>query len=158
MEKKWTQLWLSYTKKADKGNSDFVKKVQLSGFDAEHIIVKNALAELKMGTEGMLCISPAAAIEGELTEGIKVLKEESMKSESYQLCVQDKVLLLKAADENGMLYGIFHILRTIAMEESLADLTAVCVPDNPLRMYNHWDNMDGSIERGYSGESFFFAL
>lgn len=26
----------------------------------------------------------------------------------------------------------------------------------PLRMMNHWDNMDGSIERGYSGKSFFF--
>ena len=26
----------------------------------------------------------------------------------------------------------------------------------PMRMLNHWDNMDGSIERGYSGESFFF--
>ena len=26
----------------------------------------------------------------------------------------------------------------------------------PLRMMNHWDNMDGSIERGYSGESFFY--
>ena len=29
-------------------------------------------------------------------------------------------------------------------------------PDNPLRMLNHWDNLDGSIERGYSGTSFFF--
>ncbi|MBQ8315400.1 MAG: alpha-glucuronidase, partial [Lachnospiraceae bacterium] len=31
------------------------------------------------------------------------------------------------------------------------------IPDNPLRMMNHWDNMDNSIERGYSGESFFFV-
>ena len=29
-------------------------------------------------------------------------------------------------------------------------------PAMPLRMVNHWDNMDGSIERGYSGRSFFF--
>lgn len=35
------------------------------------------------------------------------------------------------------------------MEENAA-------PSNPLRMLNHWDNLDGSIERGYSGNSFFF--
>ena len=29
-------------------------------------------------------------------------------------------------------------------------------PKMPMRMLNHWDNMDGSIERGYSGESVFF--
>ncbi len=30
------------------------------------------------------------------------------------------------------------------------------VPSNPWRMLDHWDNLDGSIERGYSGKSFFF--
>ncbi|MDR2043467.1 MAG: alpha-glucuronidase [Clostridium sp.] len=65
-------------------------------------------------------------------------------------------LTLEAADESGFLYGIFHILRQVAMERPLKGLDLVCNPDNPLRMLNHWDNMDGSIERGYSGQSFFF--
>ena len=30
------------------------------------------------------------------------------------------------------------------------------VSENRLRMLDHWDNMGGSIERGYSGASFFF--
>jgi alpha-glucuronidase len=30
------------------------------------------------------------------------------------------------------------------------------MPKNNIRILNHWDNMDGSIERGYSGKSFFF--
>lgn len=35
----------------------------------------------------------------------------------------------------------------------------ICVCENPaapLRMINHWDNMAGDIERGYSGNSFFY--
>ena len=42
------------------------------------------------------------------------------------------------------------------MEKTLCGAEFICAPDNPLRMFNHWDNMDGSIERGYSGRSFFF--
>ena len=38
----------------------------------------------------------------------------------------------------------------------LSQLPVEIVPAMPLRMMNHWDNMDGSIERGYSGESFFY--
>lgn len=156
MKKKWTQLWLSYTKKEDKGNGDLVRRITISGFDTERAIVKNALQELQKGIDGMLGILPCVVSEADFTEGIKVIKAEGLKAEGYQLCCADKVLTLKAADESGMLYGVFHILRAIAMEQPLTEIYVKCIPDNPLRMYNHWDNLDGSIERGYSGESFFF--
>ena len=39
---------------------------------------------------------------------------------------------------------------------AVEEISEEAAPSNPLRMMNHWDNMDGSIERGYSGESFFF--
>ena len=62
--------------------------------------------------------------------------------------------MIVMSDEAGVLYGIVHILRLIAMEEALAGIDVACRPDNPLRMYDHWDNLDGSIERGYSGNPF----
>ncbi|MBQ2609658.1 MAG: alpha-glucuronidase, partial [Butyrivibrio sp.] len=65
-------------------------------------------------------------------------------------------LSLLASDENGVLYGVFEILRELSCGKDLEDISVVKAPSNPLRMMNHWDNMDGSIERGYSGESFFF--
>ena len=35
-------------------------------------------------------------------------------------------------------------------------LSVIENPANKLRMINHWDNLDGSVERGYAGESIFF--
>ncbi|KEO78891.1 alpha-glucuronidase [Paenibacillus polymyxa] len=68
----------------------------------------------------------------------------------------------------GVLYGVFHLLRYLqggldgklkpAAEESLHAplLDLLSNPANPIRMINHWDNMDGSIERGYAGGSIFY--
>lgn len=56
----------------------------------------------------------------------------------------------------GILYGAFQLIRYMMTEKSLIGIHYNDKPDTPLRMINHWDNMDGSIERGYSGDSFFF--
>ena len=156
MEKKWTQLWLEYGKKQEKGNQELVRQVALAGFDAEHPVITNALWEIKRGVKGMLGVDCEAVAETEFAQGILIIKDADKQAESYELGCRGNTLMLRAADENGVLYGAFHILRVIAMEEELAKVQVCCCPDNPLRMYNHWDNMDGSIERGYSGNSFFF--
>ncbi|MCG5026833.1 alpha-glucuronidase, partial [Anoxybacillus flavithermus] len=57
----------------------------------------------------------------------------------------------------GVLYGTFHFLRLLQMGENIAHLSIIEQPKNRLRMINHWDNMDGNIERGYAGRSIFFA-
>ncbi len=156
MEKKWTQLWLSYQKRKDMGNSIFVKEIALCGFDIEHAVIKNALEELKCGANGMLGSLVLVVPEQEWSQGIRIVRNSTMPGESYNLQAEGQCLTLQAADESGVLYGIFHILRVIATEQPFSKVNCSCVPDNPLRMYNHWDNMDGSIERGYSGDSFFF--
>ena len=76
--------------------------------------------------------------------------------EGYSLVEESGSLRLRAVEEKGLLYGVFHLLRSISGERSLKGIRELHNPSNPLRMYNHWDNMDGSIERGYSGQSFFF--
>ena len=54
---------------------------------------------------------------------------------------------LSARREAGLLYGAFALLRGEKMESH---------PAFNLRLLNHWDNLDGSIERGYAGESIFW--
>ncbi len=53
---------------------------------------------------------------------------------------------LTAHHEAGLLYGAYALLRGEDKESH---------PVFPLRLLNHWDNLDGSIERGYAGESIF---
>ena len=154
MKKEWTQLWLAYGAKADRGNKELVGTVSITGFDKENRIMKSGIAELQRGIPEMLAAD--VIMSDVVTSGIVIQKDSRLKAEGYSLAGTDTGIVLKAADEKGVLYGIFHILRTISMEQSLRNLHITCEPDNPLRMFNHWDNMDNSIERGYSGESFFF--
>ncbi|MFC4306704.1 alpha-glucuronidase family glycosyl hydrolase [Cohnella boryungensis] len=65
-------------------------------------------------------------------------------------------LVLAARSANGMLYAVFHLLRLMKSVQRLDRLNIAEHPRNALRMINQWDNMDGSIERGYAGRSIFY--
>ncbi len=155
--KPWTQLWLEYRKVNSKGNEAYIKNVALTGFDANHPVIKNALQELKNGGKKMLSEEISVTEENKASLLIRKVSLEEKLEGTYRLEEKSGVLNLEAADENGVLYGVFHVLRMVAMEKSLTGISMVQEPSQPLRMYNHWDNMDGSIERGYSGRSFFYA-
>ena len=53
----------------------------------------------------------------------------------------------------GVLYGVFDLLRRIQTRQGLEQLDVVEAPKVKLRLLNHWDNLDRSVERGYSGQS-----
>ena len=55
--------------------------------------------------------------------------------------------------EVGALYGAFHLLRMMQMAQPIENLAIRERPRIQLRLLNHWDNLDGSIERGYAGRS-----
>jgi alpha-glucuronidase len=55
--------------------------------------------------------------------------------------------------ELGALYGAFHLLRLLQTHQPLTNLDITERPRIQYRVLNHWDNLDGSIERGYAGRS-----
>ena len=66
------------------------------------------------------------------------------------------VIVVASNGDAGALYGAFHMLRLVQLRQPLA---AVDIREHPRlgrRLLNHWDNLDGSIERGYAGRSFFW--
>ncbi|GAA4835353.1 alpha-glucuronidase family glycosyl hydrolase [Paenibacillus vulneris] len=65
-------------------------------------------------------------------------------------------VVLAGLSEKGALYAAFHFIRLLQTGERFDALDIREAPVNRLRMLNHWDNIDGSIERGYSGRSIFF--
>jgi len=64
--------------------------------------------------------------------------------------------IITAPNDRGVLYGVFAFLSKIARAESLQSLNELQVPANTIRMVDQWDNLDGTIERGYAGASLFF--
>ena len=63
------------------------------------------------------------------------------------------VTVIAANGELGALYGAFHFLRLMQTLQPINRLDVTQKPRVQLRMLDHWDNLDGSIERGYAGRS-----
>lgn len=65
-------------------------------------------------------------------------------------------IVIGAEKPIGLLYGAFHLLRLMGVGTSIRGVNLCERPANQLRMINQWDNIDGSIERGYAGKSIFY--
>ncbi|MEI4505243.1 alpha-glucuronidase family glycosyl hydrolase [Sphingopyxis sp. CCNWLW253] len=63
------------------------------------------------------------------------------------------VTLVTATSDIGILYGAFALLRHAHSGGDLASVDLVSKPRTKLRLLNHWDNLDGVVERGYAGQS-----
>ncbi len=63
------------------------------------------------------------------------------------------VTVIAANGEVGALYGAFHFLRLLQTLQPINNLNLSQKPRLQRRLLNHWDNLDGSIERGYAGRS-----
>ena len=61
--------------------------------------------------------------------------------------------VIAAREDIGVLYGAFHFLRLVQTGRSLERLDVRESPRLKLRVLNHWDNLDGHVERGYAGAS-----
>ena len=103
--------------------------------------------------------SPFEIAQSELREGLKALgisKEAKIEvlgtGDEYEL--SDTGDLQVRGGPTGVLYGSYHLLSLLKRGAELPK--GVVRPFYPLRMLNHWDNMDGEIERGYAGRSLFF--
>ncbi len=64
--------------------------------------------------------------------------------------------IILGADPRGELYGAFHLLELIGTQQPLPTKPTTESPSSPIRWVNQWDNLDGTIERGYAGRSIFF--
>ena len=64
-----------------------------------------------------------------------------------------RAIVIAANRDIGVLYGAFHLLRLVQTNASLSALNVVSAPRIQLRMLDHWDNLDRTVERGYAGES-----
>jgi alpha-glucuronidase len=85
------------------------------------------------------------------------VKPESTGEEGYIIRTVKsggkKITVIASAGDRGVLYGVFHLLRLISMRAPVDDLSITERPATALRLLNHWDNLDRSVERGYAGSS-----
>ena len=66
---------------------------------------------------------------------------------------QQSVLTILSQSDKGSLYAVFHLLRMMQNQQNIRQLNLLSVPKLHLRLLNHWDNLNRSVERGYAGFS-----
>ncbi|MFI6673916.1 alpha-glucuronidase [Kribbella sp. NPDC050470] len=84
----------------------------------------------------------------------QALPADGLGAEGFVVTRRGNQLVVAAEGGRGLLYGDFYLLRYF--EWMTGDFTVVERPAVQVRMVAHWDNLDGSVERGYSGGSIFF--
>lgn len=129
--------------------------------------VQAAVGELQKGVTGLAGRPPR--VGGALSDGALVLATPAaappglelpwaeLGSEGYWLHSQRlqgrRVTVIAARSDVGLLYGSFAWLRAAQTGADLARLNERSSPRLSLRLLNHWDNLDRSVERGYAGAS-----
>ena len=81
--------------------------------------------------------------------------QKGIAKDGYTIKSQDGKIVITAASDAGLLYGAYHLLRLQQTGKDCASLNISEVPAYDLRILNHWDNPDGTVERGFAGHSIF---
>lgn len=89
---------------------------------------------------------------GEKIELILDKKQKHLK-DGYQIKSNGAKISITSAQDAGLLYGAYHLLRLQATKSNLTNINITEIPSYDIRILNHWDNLDGTIERGYAGYS-----
>lgn len=148
------QMWLNVQK--DKPGAQCFKRIV---YPEGSRIMENAARELQAAIAQMTGKKPVLCLDLNQNEGAEVISlslRPGFPPEGYKISGNGETVAVEASDENGILYGCFELIRQLSLGTQTQELSIEKSPAIPLRMLNHWDNMDGSIERGYSGNSFFF--
>ncbi len=165
------RLWLRYTPVEQPARDRYRARATAIVALEHSAVVSAATAELARGLSGMLGRAPEAATavaDGSIVLGTADSAPElAARAAALHLAQAGPegfvlqstqwqghpVTLIAANTDVGLLYGSFHLLGLMQRRESLAGLDVHDAPRLKLRVLDHWDNPDRSIERGYAGQS-----
>lgn len=167
------RLWLRYDPiESLPIRASYENALRSATIEGEGAMLENARAELQMGLSGLLAkeidvleesmgkggfyggiIGKSKVIDQTLTEAEK----GSINHEGYLILSRgakgQEHIFLAAKDEQGLLYGVFHFLRLLQVGAPIRELSILENPGTKVRILNHWDNLDRTVERGYAGFS-----
>ena len=164
-------LWLRY-QKVDNSQllNSYSKTLAKLNFPVNSATLTEAKKELQQGLDGLLDtnlpetdgISKGTLLVGtpassKVLSGIHAITNEisGLGDEGF-LIKTLKVngtpcTVIAARKDMGVMYGVFHFLRLLQTQSDIKELNITQVPKLQRRMLNHWDNLNGTIERGYAG-------
>ncbi len=167
------ELWLRYHPIAEeKWRDTYRQQIKAIWMEGQSPTLLAAATEIQKGLNGLLGISVPRAPQALPQKGLIVCGKisspavqnylphaEQLRTGAEGYVIQtvrqgkNTVIVIAAQQDVGVLYGVFHLLRLIQTRQSLDHLSIAESPKIQLRMLNHWDNLDRTVERGYAGFS-----
>lgn len=164
-------LWLRYPKMKDNQClQSYRQTLTQLHFPTPSATLKEAKNELQQGIGGLLdtrlpdvantasgTLVVGTPTSSSLVGGLKELSSvlNDLGSEGFLIrSVQingKPCTVIAGRTDIGVMYGVFHFLRLIQTQSKITGLNITQVPALQHRMLNHWDNLNGTIERGYAG-------
>ncbi len=168
-----SRLWLRYDKISDQQKLKHYTQ-NIKGWMAEGNSPAIAVAkeELQAGLNGLLgtSVSPVSAVTGNgiiiaatyknsalLAKTAAGKKLQDAGAEGFIILSTKinnrNVIVITANQDIGVLYGIFHFLKMLQTHQDISTIDIASSPKIKLRLLNHWDNLNRTVERGYAGFS-----
>lgn len=82
-------------------------------------------------------------------------ESEFENDDTYHIHKVSNQTIIEGNGSRAILYGFYALIRLRMSHQS--EMEYISTPDQSIRMIDHWDQIDGSIERGYAGASIFFG-
>ena len=79
--------------------------------------------------------------------------DPALPAEAFHIYDADGLRHVAAGSEAGLRYGVYALQRAEALGQAGPGMDLQEQPYYDLRLLNHWDNLDDTVERGYAGES-----
>lgn len=163
-------LWLRYRPVEASARAPYAAAGSAVAPVADTPTLNIARAELTRGLSGLLDASPIVAEAGSRDGVVLIgtpqssaaiasldLPLKTVGDEGYlirTLTLDGKATTVIAANRDvGVLHGVFRYLALIQTRQPVDNLNLTSAPKVKLRMLNHWDNLNRTVERGYAGQS-----
>ncbi|ARS36455.1 alpha-glucuronidase family glycosyl hydrolase [Pontibacter actiniarum] len=115
------------------------------------------LAAVKSPTKQNILVAGTPSGSALVKELATAARLKPLGEEGYLLLTTAKdgkqYTVIAANTDIGVLYGSFHFLRLLQTQQDIGKLSLASSPKIKHRVLNHWDNLDRTVERGYSGFS-----
>jgi alpha-glucuronidase len=167
------RLWLRYDKITDSQLlAEYNKNITGWIVEGSSPVLNVTAKELQSGLNGLLGVAIPSErsvkrngiiVAGTIASSpfIKSLKIEEkltgLNDEGYIIISavykKKKVIVIAAKTDAGVLYGTFGFLRLMQTGKPIADISISSSPKIKVRILNHWDNLNRTVERGYAGLS-----
>lgn len=163
------RLWLRYDKISDSklldsynsfltgivmtGNSETIKAAHeelLGGLNG--LLATDFTQRFKTTGKGSLIIGKASDLKENLNSALKE-KLKGLGKEGFLITSDNRSVIITANEDIGILYGVFRFLKLLQTNQSIEKLNISDAPGTRIRILNHWDNLNRTVERGYAGLS-----